>query len=975
MGEVYPLDLVIKKVDHKTRANAEEERLVIIDRSTRKEKRSFLARDVEYFIVANNKNYSNYANNSFDYQVNDFETELNLRFTIKYKVSCEPGNEVKVAEVLWDNIHPGAELERRIKEYISYFFNVEEEVANIIKDSSKVIKKLKKFVVEKIEQDIGLNTQLGISLGRESNLGNSNTSFISSHFPVKLKDYPEPLDLKFELELSSTGEVILPYTVDKLQKMVQEKITKYLFDQSSAEEFLGELDTTLRKKIILYLNDELANLGRQVVSLSLVSSDIVQGSAESFFQTYFEVSRPIQEKQVTIKNRLLMVLDSMGKYRVSGSPNLQTWVEKNLDSVIQFVLFDKSNVELLENFSLIKEEIKNAIKYRAKNIGYSIQQIVSELDTEQFDVEPLFETDCEVTCRIQEKQVTIKSYVAMKLENTGKYIINNSPNLKTWFEKHLNLVVKSVLPNNNYANILLNSPSIQGEIKDKMLEEAKVIGYSVQQITCRIDGIHKPSENFEIEYDVDCHAQQEEVRIKNRVRMTLESFEQYIEKGSPDLQEWVKYHLDSAIRDVLFNETYLNVVVNFSPIEKNIKDEVAKQAKAIGYAVKHIASVPEMEPLKLTKYFSTEVERDDFETKQSGVKVGLNVVVDAKIDDLEKIQGYINPRFKFDDFQYEMERAIEGAVRSFLHTVEPERFYMQFFSVEKEIENRIKEELKNSPFYATVKSVTPKTLETEITRRYQELQGKMCPFEFEVNSLKGGEPIKFKGNIQVEAINKDMWGVFQSRQYQLEEIKSKFEEHIKVKLATYSQTALQYNKSEEREALEVLLNEWGNYYIKNNFGLEVSINTVSRQLTDRENIKYKIHTEYEQKKLEQTKRMMFAPLEEDQQKLESHQNFLLQANKAESSRVMELFNRRNILAKVDAEGNKKEIEEIDMELHQMEHTLNNSYEKVINKEPISLEDENSVSGEASFIEIAEKEGLFDKNQNFNRELKRIQEGE
>ena len=80
MGEVYHLDLVIKKVDHKTRANAEEERLVIIDRSTRKEKRSFLARDVEYFIVANNKNYSNYANNSFDYQVNDFETELNLIF-------------------------------------------------------------------------------------------------------------------------------------------------------------------------------------------------------------------------------------------------------------------------------------------------------------------------------------------------------------------------------------------------------------------------------------------------------------------------------------------------------------------------------------------------------------------------------------------------------------------------------------------------------------------------------------------------------------------------------------------------------------------------------------------------------------------------------------------------------------------------------------------------------------------------------
>ena len=66
MGEVYPLDRVIKKVD-RSKATPDEGRLVIIDRSTGKEKRSLFARDLEYFVVANNKNDSNYAESSFEH--------------------------------------------------------------------------------------------------------------------------------------------------------------------------------------------------------------------------------------------------------------------------------------------------------------------------------------------------------------------------------------------------------------------------------------------------------------------------------------------------------------------------------------------------------------------------------------------------------------------------------------------------------------------------------------------------------------------------------------------------------------------------------------------------------------------------------------------------------------------------------------------------------------------------------------------
>ena len=39
----------------------------------RTRKRSIFARDLEYFIVSNNKNDSNYAESIFEYQIKDFE--------------------------------------------------------------------------------------------------------------------------------------------------------------------------------------------------------------------------------------------------------------------------------------------------------------------------------------------------------------------------------------------------------------------------------------------------------------------------------------------------------------------------------------------------------------------------------------------------------------------------------------------------------------------------------------------------------------------------------------------------------------------------------------------------------------------------------------------------------------------------------------------------------------------------------------
>ena len=108
-----------------------------------------------------------------------------------------------------------------------------------------------------------------------------------------------------------------------------------------------------------------------------------------------------------------------------------------------------------------------------------------------------------------------------------------------------------------------------------------------------------------------------------------------------------------------------------------------------------------------------------------------------------------------------------------------------------------------------------------------------------------------------------MWLIFQSRKYELEQIKSSFERHMKALLEIFSYKALHYETSEDRKALQLLLDRWGNEYIIEQFGLVVSIKNVSRKSTERDRIKnekYQLDLKLEKERLEEQTRKMFAPL-------------------------------------------------------------------------------------------------------------------
>lgn len=756
MGEVYPLDAVIRKVNSKTRANSSTQKIVIIDVNNGKEKRSFFATDVKHYLVSNNKDEQNYADrNGIICNVTDFEhDDLSFGLSINYRVSCDSGKEIQVAEALWDNTHPGAELDRKIKKYVDNFFSFENDITDIINNFGQLVKKLKKYITTNIQKEVGLNIKLKISLDKEDQLTPFRIS--SPHFRVQFSDYAQELDLQFEIELlvdedKKINAVLHSGKPNLLERLVQKEIKKYLLENISVEEFYGELDTSIRRQLISYLNNEvLIRYGYRVGYLALKSTDI-SSKVEEFLQVEHEVFCTVQEQSVKVKNTIQMMPENVGKYRMAASPNLERWVIKYLDLVIKPILFEKE---------------------------------------------------------------------------------------------------------------------------------------------------------------------------------------------------------------------YVDILLDFQPIRDKIKEQMIKRSESIGYRVKQIVSIPDLEEFSLTKEFSLKVE-DEFETKDSKVKVKLNIIVDAKIDNLNKIKNLLNART---DVKASMEATIERSVRSFLHTIEPERFYMRFFitdenhpeeqlSLEKEIEKIIKEKLENEPFFATVKNITPKPLETEVAQRFQELSGRFCKFQFEVLSFIGDDPIQFHGYVQVNGVEQNNWYTFQSRKYNLTEIKDYLEDLLKARLKNYSNQALEFSQNKDLSALERLLNQWSYQYIVEQFGLEISIKNVDRDLTESEKIKASFAQQTKQEQIKLTARQPLAQIEYQNQQIEYERKVLQSVNQQKTLLLDELLKKRNILIK--REGNEEEIKEINSKIYELTHeTETKAFEasrEIIEQNSYLLEQEKSRSTETSMSEILENE--------------------
>lgn len=349
---------------------------------------------------------------------------------------------------------------------------------------------------------------------------------------------------------------------------------------------------------------------------------------------------------------------------------------------------------------------------------------------------------------------------------------------------------------------------------------------------------------FETEQDIVCkvHKYPKDIIVNSKVQMILKDIARYKAAKSPSLEEWLRKTLERVLRDLLFEQRYTDLLLRFTPLEQQIKEALSREASLIGYAVRQLITVPNLEQLTWKEKFTVEAA-EEFETSVSKVFVKLEIVVTARFETFDGIEQYLDSQQPVLDL---VRAAVINEARELLHTVSPERFYIRFNYPDKQLAEKksVRDELLarvaavlQRMFGAKAIHITPKVVETDIIKRLVRLERELCEFEVKVLPLRVEEAVPFRGTFQV-GVHADGWSTFQTRDYEMDKIKHYVEEAILEKLGTRSIDELRYVSDDHLNDIRREAEEKAQRSVLTAFGLALNITSFRRELTAPERKKY-----------------------------------------------------------------------------------------------------------------------------------------
>lgn len=332
----------------------------------------------------------------------------------------------------------------------------------------------------------------------------------------------------------------------------------------------------------------------------------------------------------------------------------------------------------------------------------------------------------------------------------------------------------------------------------------------------------------------------EPVAIRIQALMRLTDAAKYRAAGAPRVDRWFLGELDRLIPRVLFDAKYIDLLIGFEAKEREIRTEVERHAAAIGYDIRQLITVPDLEPLRYPDGIRIDTT-DQFETRLPNVPVRLQFVAMARIEKLESIKEYLN---RHQHVPTLMKEAIVDVVRERLHGIDPERAYMRFSfadgqregeekSVEAELVDAITERLRTR-FSASIISIVIKPVDTELVERFRVLQARASSFAVPVVPLAGGPQVTIHGTLAVTAVHPLGWHRFVRAAVSLDQIRERVEDHLLGRLHTFTSGELTYRKREHRKELEDFVTATATAFVADQFGLCIEITSVRRDQTTTE---------------------------------------------------------------------------------------------------------------------------------------------
>lgn len=232
-----------------------------------------------------------------------------------------------------------------------------------------------------------------------------------------------------------------------------------------------------------------------------------------------------------------------------------------------------------------------------------------------------------------------------------------------------------------------------------------------------------------------------------------------------------------------------------------------------------------------------EAENWELPTKDSRIRVRLSISLYGKISSFGgKLGDYLKKDEKLID---KIRNVISNVAQQYIHTISPEKFYMQFESTDGEYDSvqtelsRLISDKLNELFNVEVFAVTIRQVNTALTERFQALCAGFGDFELKDNA----ENIHYSIQFKVEKVHPSEWPVFQSKNFgnpqsELKVIGENLCRHMKLFFDTNLSFDFQNVKNHQLNTLIRKLFAEASTRIVKDFGLVVLLTSMERSMAD-----------------------------------------------------------------------------------------------------------------------------------------------
>lgn len=528
--------------------------------------------------------------------------------------------------------------------------------------------------------------------------------------------------------------------------------------------------------------------------------------------------------------------------------NINEVIYNFIDKTIKSFIEEKTIPGVISNFSGAISSLTHKIETEVRNELKLDFRIIIELANEKH-LENLEIKSKDFTVKIQSylENINFNFEIGLELDVDKKVLAMTSQTseIETFIIKEI-------------KNYLIHNVSLDDicfrlneDIKRNLKNVLKIsilnkFGYDISYLMLYADtNALIPKDIQIIEHQTECRLKEypTPIIINNKVELKREDVAKYNNANISDTEHWLKQILDDIIKEVFFNKTYVNVLLDLRIAENEIKEKIGRKAHEVGFSVRHILVKPQLKELELKDGFKIELD-DTYHTKDNRVIIKLKTIFLGKITNLRAIEPFLNPNI---DIKERIERNIHEEIEKNIHKIEPERAYMRFFhtditgeqSVEDIIRENIKSKLEN--YHIEDFNLTLKPLETEITKRFQELQKGFYPFKVELFPLRdegGSEKVTLNISFRVLGVDQNGWYTFQTNNFdtkdrEINNIVRFLSEDLKAKLETIPNILLQYTEYQELQEIKTVTNSSLKEVIKV-FGLVIEIITFRRSASVQE---------------------------------------------------------------------------------------------------------------------------------------------